>query len=62
MHPSAIPVVKHIIRSSSSTEMAALAQEALKARSGREAEKLVFDTMVARFPEHMSHSGGQGEA
>ena len=60
MHPSAIPVIKNIIRSSTSTEMIALAQRALLSQSGREAEELVFTAMHARFPEHLLHGGGQG--
>jgi phosphotransferase system enzyme I (PtsI) len=60
MHPSAIPVIKNIIRSSTSTEMIALAERALLSQSGREAEELVFTAMHARFPEHLLHGGGQG--
>jgi phosphotransferase system enzyme I (PtsI) len=59
MHPSAIPVIKNIIRSSTSTEMKALAERALQCQSGREAEELVFAAMHARFPEHLLHGGGQ---
>jgi len=60
MHPSAIPVIKNIIRASSSEEMKALAERALQAQSGKQAEELVFTAMHARFPEHLLHGGGQG--
>ena len=60
MHPSAIPVIKNIIRSSTSAEMKALAERALQAQSGKEAEELVFAAMHARFPEHLLHGGGAG--
>lgn len=61
MHPSAIPVIKHIIRSSKSDEMKALADAVLAADSAREAEEIVLATMRARFPEHLRHGGGEGE-
>jgi phosphotransferase system enzyme I (PtsI) len=61
MHPSAIPVIKHIIRSSKSDEMKALADAVLAVHSAREAEEIVLATMRARFPEHLRHGGGEGE-
>jgi phosphoenolpyruvate-protein phosphotransferase (PTS system enzyme I) len=61
MHPSAIPVIKNIIRSSTSAEMRELAERALKADSGRKAEQIVLETMRARFAEHLLHGGGPGD-
>lgn len=60
MQPSAIPVIKHIIRSSHSAEMKALAEQVLATHSAREAEELVLAAMRARFPEHLRHGGGEG--
>ena len=61
MHPSAIPVIKHIIRTSRSDEMRALADRVLGCESASEAEDIVLTTMRARFPEHLRHGGGEGE-
>lgn len=61
MHPSAIPVVKHIIRSSKNDEMNALAEAVLKIDSASEADEMVHAVMRARFPEHLRHGGGEGE-
>lgn len=61
MHPSAIPVIKHIIRSSTSDEMKALAARALAVDSSVEAEEIVLSAMRERFPEHLRHGGGQVE-
>lgn len=61
MHPSAIPVIKHIIRSSQTDEMKALAERVLQVDSASEAEEIVLATMRARFPEHLRHGGGEGE-
>jgi phosphotransferase system enzyme I (PtsI) len=55
MHPGAIPVVKNVIRSSRTDEMAALAREVLQTRTSEEAEKLVLGEMRRRFPEHLLH-------
>ncbi len=60
MHPSAIPVIKDLIRRSSGEDMKKLAAQVLKARSAFEAERIVFETMHARFPEHLDHGGGSG--
>ncbi len=61
MHPSAIPVIKHIIRTSRSDEMRELADKVLACESASEAEEVVLTTMRARFPEHLRHGGGEGE-
>lgn len=61
MHPSAIPVIKHIIRTSRSDEMRALADRVLECDSASEAEEIVLATMRARFPEHLRHGGGEAE-
>jgi len=61
MHPSAIPVIKHIIRSSTSDEMKALAARAMAVDSSVEAEEIVLSAMRERFPEHLRHGGGQVE-
>lgn len=61
MHPSAIPVIKHIIRSSKSDEMKALAERVLTVDSAGEADEIVLPAMRARFPEHLRHGGGEGE-
>ncbi|MEZ4428536.1 MAG: putative PEP-binding protein, partial [Nannocystaceae bacterium] len=58
MNPSSIAVVKDIIRGSSSSEMRDLAERVLRARSAAEAEKMVYETMNARFPEHLEHGVG----
>ena len=60
MHPSAIPVIKSIIRASDTAEMRKLAQEVLKVEDDEDAERLVLRTMEARFPEHLRHGGGEG--
>jgi len=60
MHPSAIPVIKDLIRGSKASDMHVLAQEVLGARSAFEAERIVFETMHANFPEHLEHGGGSG--
>ena len=61
MHPSAIPVIKHIIRTSRSDEMRELADKVLACESASEAEEVVLTTMRARFPEHLRQGGGEGE-
>ncbi len=60
MNPSAIAVVKDIIRASSSEDMRQLAERVLAARSAVEAEAVVYETMHARFPEHLEHGAGAG--
>lgn len=66
MSPSAIPVIKHILRGSTAAEMRALAAEVLQTSDGRVADELVLAAMRARFPEHLRHGGGrsavEGEA
>ncbi len=59
MHPSAIPVIKNIIRSSDHAEMVELASAALEFESVTDAEHMVLGKMRARFPEHLDHGGGQ---
>ncbi len=59
MHPSAIPVIKNIIRSSDIKEMEALAQQVLEVSDVDEAEQIVLAVMRERFPEHLLHGGGQ---
>ncbi|MCA9704756.1 MAG: phosphoenolpyruvate--protein phosphotransferase [Myxococcales bacterium] len=59
MHPSAIPVIKNIIRGSEIQEMEALAQRVLEAPDVDDAERLVLSVMRERFPEHLQHGGGQ---
>ncbi len=59
MNPSAIPVIKNIIRSSEIPQMEALAQQVLEAPSIDEAERLVLEVMREHFPEHLEHGGGQ---
>ena len=58
MNPSAISVIKAIIRTSTSAEMTKLANRVLAARSAAEAEAIVYETMHARFPEHLEHGAG----
>ncbi|MEM9458767.1 MAG: phosphoenolpyruvate--protein phosphotransferase [Myxococcota bacterium] len=59
MHPSAIPVIKNIIRSSEIQEMESLAQQVLEAPDVDDAERMVLAVMRERFPEHLQHGGGQ---
>ncbi|MEX1364321.1 MAG: phosphoenolpyruvate--protein phosphotransferase [Nannocystaceae bacterium] len=59
MHPSAIPVIKNIIRSSEIAEMEELAHGVLAAPDVDEAERMVLAVMRERFPEHLLHGGGQ---
>lgn len=59
MHPSAIPVIKNIIRGSDLGEMEALALQVLEAPAVDDAERLVLAQMRERFPEHLLHGGGQ---
>jgi phosphoenolpyruvate-protein phosphotransferase (PTS system enzyme I) len=59
MHPSAIPVIKNIIRGSDLEDMEALAGEVLEAEDVADAERAVLRVMRARFPEHLEHGGGQ---
>lgn len=59
MQPSAIPVIKNIIRSSDMAEMEALARDVLQAEDVDDAERAVIKVMRARFPEHLEHGGGQ---
>jgi phosphotransferase system enzyme I (PtsI) len=59
MHPSAIPVIKNVIRGSEIAEMEALAQQALESQDVADTEALVLETMLARFPEHLQHGGAQ---
>jgi len=61
MHPSAIPVIKHIIRSSKTDDMKELAERVLKVDSASEADELVLAHMRARFPEHLRHGCSEGE-
>ena len=46
------------IRTSTSAEMTKLANRVLAARSAAEAEAIVYETMHARFPEHLEHGAG----
>ncbi len=59
MHPSAIPVIKNIIRSSELADMKALAASVLEFDDVGDAERVVLKLMRARFPEHLDHGGGQ---
>ncbi len=59
MHPSAIPVIKNIIRGSTLSDMEALAREVLDAEDADAAERRVLEIMASRFPEHLLHGGGQ---
>ncbi|MBV1861872.1 MAG: phosphoenolpyruvate--protein phosphotransferase [Nannocystaceae bacterium] len=59
MHPSAIPVIKNIIRSSDYDDMVSLVSEVLELEDVDDAERLVLGKMRARFPEHLDHGGGQ---
>jgi len=59
MHPSAIPVIKNIIRSSDYDDMVSLVSEVLEVEDVDDAERLVLGKMRARFPEHLDHGGGQ---
>ncbi|MDC0667306.1 phosphoenolpyruvate--protein phosphotransferase [Nannocystis radixulma] len=61
MHPSAIPVIKHIIRSSKTDDMKELAERVLKVDSASEADEMVLAAMRARFPEHLRHGCSEGE-
>ncbi|MBK8266029.1 MAG: phosphoenolpyruvate--protein phosphotransferase [Nannocystis sp.] len=58
MSPSAVPVIKHIIRGSQAAEMRALCEEVLASNSARDASALVVAAMRRRFPEHLRHGGG----
>lgn len=59
MHPSAVPVIKNIIRSSDLPQMEALAAEVLGVEDVSDAERIVIKAMRERFPEHLEHGGGQ---
>ncbi|HGG57491.1 MAG TPA: phosphoenolpyruvate--protein phosphotransferase, partial [Nannocystis exedens] len=59
MSPSAVPVIKNIIRGSSAAEMDALTARVLETKTAREANQLVLEAMHARFPEHLQHGGGR---
>ncbi|MEM6292403.1 MAG: phosphoenolpyruvate--protein phosphotransferase [Myxococcota bacterium] len=59
MHPSAIPVIKNIIRSSELSDMQALAAAVLEFDDVSDAERVVLKQMRSRFPEHLDHGGGQ---
>jgi phosphotransferase system enzyme I (PtsI) len=58
MHPSAIPLIKNLIRESSLREMEALAGEVMAASDADQAEALVAAAVGARFPEHLEHRSG----
>ncbi|HRI08646.1 MAG TPA: hypothetical protein PKW35_12570, partial [Nannocystaceae bacterium] len=59
MSPSAVPVIKHIIRGSTATEMRALADAVLASTRARDAVEKVVAAMRSRFPEHLRHGGGE---
>ncbi|MEM6992711.1 MAG: putative PEP-binding protein, partial [Myxococcota bacterium] len=59
MHPSAVPVIKNIIRSSDIEEMTELAERVLASEDVADAERAVIAKMRARFDEHLKHGGGQ---
>ena len=59
MHPSAIPVIKNIIRGSERGHMKELADAVLKVGDVADAERLVLRVMRSKFPEHLEHGGGQ---
>ena len=59
MHPSAVPVIKNIIRSSDLAEMEELASRVVEAEDVADAERAVIAVMRRRFPEHLQHGGGQ---
>lgn len=62
MHPSAVPVIKNIIRGSASEEMQALAGRVLEAPDAETAEAIVRETMASRFSEHLRHGGHRLES
>lgn len=62
MHSGAIPVVKNVIRTSSTAEMSKLAHEVMEAPTADDAERLVLAQMRRRFPEHLLHGASASQA
>jgi phosphoenolpyruvate-protein phosphotransferase (PTS system enzyme I) len=60
MNPTAIPIVKSVLRSSTSDEARVLAKEVLGKATVGEIERVVWDAMSQRFPEHILKGDAPG--
>jgi phosphotransferase system enzyme I (PtsI) len=63
MNPTAIPIVKSVLRSSTAEEAKQLAADALGQSTVADIERMVWEAMSARFPEHIltgDAPGGEG--
>ncbi|HJZ86404.1 MAG TPA: phosphoenolpyruvate--protein phosphotransferase [Polyangia bacterium] len=61
MNPTAIPIVKSVLRSSTASEARALAEEVMRKATVGEIERVVWETMSARFPEHILKGDAPGD-
>ncbi len=59
-HPSAIPVLKSLVRQSDIREMTELAARVLASPTAAQSQVMVLEAMRARFSEHLRHGPGGG--
>src|SRR5712691_7325009 len=57
MNPSAIPVIKNIIRSVRYRDCRRIAEVALQKKTAQEIEEFVIESVAMRFPEGLGHKG-----
>jgi len=60
MNPTAIPIVKSVLRSSTVEEAKKIAEEVLAKATVGEIERVVWDAMSQRFPEHVLKGDAPG--
>jgi phosphotransferase system enzyme I (PtsI) len=60
MNPTAIPVVKSVLRSSPTAEARSLARDVLAKATVGDVERVVWEAMSARFPEHVLKGDAPG--
>jgi phosphotransferase system enzyme I (PtsI) len=61
MNPTAIPIVKSVLRSCTAQEAEQLARDSLGKATVGEIERVVWEAMSARFPEHVLKGDAPGE-
>jgi phosphotransferase system enzyme I (PtsI) len=60
MNPTAIPIVKSVLRSSTAADARSLVTDVLKRSTVGEVERVVWDMMSERFPEHVLKGDAPG--
>jgi phosphotransferase system enzyme I (PtsI) len=60
MNPTAIPIVKSVLRSSTASEARALTDELMSKETVDQIERVVWEAMSSRFPEHVLKGDAPG--